>query len=899
MFNLSADALSAFKTKLAKAQIRVDLVSGDAIPDLNEDDLKSLKIERAGVSGKSIEIGAARSFELNLELENGDGRFKGVNFDGAKLYLQTFIGAHTCPLGYFTVDGHENLTGSIQLTALDRMVLFDKSANLPSHIFPLTVKNLVLRACDYCGVDSSKLDFNSLCNAEYEVRNAPESEPSWRTIIIWACEILGACAFFDAEGYFRIRWYENTGLKITPSDRFTHKIFENDVVVRGVEIIDTDKQSYVAGEIDSGFYFSIEGNELLSHDYGDVAANLGARLIGFLHRPFTATTLTLPNIFPLDIMTYVDSDGNEYSVCVTSCDYTFNGNTALEGAGESEATSGFASMNPLTKQERAILAASLKKVTDDTRQEISEKQAALLRVNEIISNALGLYLIPVTNAADGSTQYYFANKPTLEESSLIYVFNAGGFAWANKWGGSNKNTVWNYGITSEGNAVLNYLTVNKLTADHISVEKIVGAINASTGEQLLQIEADHLNINGVISANGTFSVDESGYITATGGEIAGLEMVRQVETDGDNNTVEIVKQLRNKTDSFHIKVTEDADGKAKETEVLITNLLCDYIKANNSSNLIDLCYQGKVEEITATLSYGSSFDLTITGTPNGLNWIRRTVTINITLSGTVLTPKKVTVAWGIQGVNVYADCSYTANITIPKGTSGVYTYSTTYFNTYGLNVPVNFAYFVETNGNTLKFTTAEETDTMLAIRGNTIPLETDTYGFGHEDKRWKGGYFETVYADNLKLGGVNAAAPQANDDRPSDYYLYESSGDTISGSTFSKTGETKVSETSSFWTVVKYQNIKLGDMIITVASYNGELKNDRWYRFTTPKNGRIVSVQVTPWGGDTGESLSGNTHAGSLCVRWDTSANTSTVYIGCDTNSCAQGFICTIISIPI
>ena len=515
MYLMSSKAIEAFKQLPTQARITVDLLSGKIIPDITEKDIESLSLERSSVSGKSVEIGSARAFELTLELNNHDGKFGGINFDGAKISVRVGAGGFWCPLGLFTIDGHKNKTGSVELTALDRMVWFDKQADFSGTVFPVSVKDLVIKACYSCGVDSSKLKFNSI-NATYPIKTAPKSAVTWRTVLMWCAEIMGVCAYIDSEGYLVMKWYETTGEEITASDRYDHTLHESDVVLAGVKIIDGDKAAHAVGS-QSGFVFSIEGNELISDNCDLLAQNLGHQLIGFKHRPFTAETLSMPHLFPMDLMTYVEPDGTTHPVCITGYEFTLNGNTKLKGTGESETTSGYASLNPLTAKEQAIINASLKHTEEKVITVINEKQTALLRMNEIIANATGLYLITDIDADNGSTHYYFTNKPALADSTLIYVWNAGGFAWATEWGGSNSRTSWIYGITKDGNAVLNYLSLNKLTADQIDVESlnIVKVLNASAETIILksnrlEIESDY------------FTLTAAGEITATSGKIGGF-----------------------------------------------------------------------------------------------------------------------------------------------------------------------------------------------------------------------------------------------------------------------------------------------------------------------------------------------------------------------------------------
>lgn len=558
MYRVSDELLNAIKNNTARALISFDLVSG-SVSDITNDEIATLSIERASVSGKSLEIGAARAFEMTLRL-NAAENFKGVRFEGAEARVRigytTSRGVEYIPLGVFTIDGSEKQSGEIELAALDRMVKFDRDADFSSIVFPISVESLALRVCYACGIDTSRLNLSDLPNASYLVEQAPGA-CTWRRVLMWCLEIMGVCAYIDAEGYIVAKWYEDTGERLTASDRFDHKIHENDVVVRGVQVIDEEETAHLAGEA-SGFVFTIEGNELLTHDHGAVASNLAAVLVGFRHRPFEAEALPHPHLFPLDMLTYIDEDGEEIAVCVSGCVFTMNDNTELTGAGESETTSGYASLDPMTERERAIVAAALKKqeaaIIEKTGGIFEQKAEALTRMNEVVANALGLYVITYAEA-DGSTQTYFCNKPTLAASSLIYVFNAGGFAWTDAWGGSNAATVWKYGITRDANAVLNYLTVERLTADHIDVGSLIVSGDFATvtkdddGNVITSAKISTAGVE-IVSPNFTLTTDGSitaknavlsGEIIATSGEIGAFAIDGKKLTNIDGSgSIEII-----------------------------------------------------------------------------------------------------------------------------------------------------------------------------------------------------------------------------------------------------------------------------------------------------------------------------------------------------------------------
>lgn len=880
MYKIPKEIAQAFKTERALARIAVELVSGEAIDEITEHDIDTLTIERAAVSGNVIEIGAARLFELKLRLNNAEEKFNDVQFDGSHLRVRTGVkkdnGVELIPMGLFIVDGHEEDNGDLILTAFDYMVKFDRAANFSGVVFPTTPATLIRRACDRCGVDPSRLDFSKLPNADYVIERAPESAVTWRSVLMWCCQILGACAYTDAEGYLIVKWYTDTGEKLTASDRFSHKLFLKDVTVKGVEIV-TDEAIYRAGS-DEGFIFSIEENELITHDFESVARNLGAALIGFTHRPFYTPTLPFPHLFPLDMMTYVKPNGEEVAVCVSSYKFTLNGRTELKGVGESETTSGFATLSPLTEKQKAVIAAGLRKIEKETRDEISEAEASLLRLNEVMGNAFGLYVV-THKEQDGSTQIYFCDKPTLEQSGLIYAFNAGGFAWTTEWKGSNEATIWNYGITRDGNAILNYLTLNKLTAEHISVAEIVGAINKSSGESILQIDADHLNINGAISANGTFSIDKSGFMKATGGEIAGL-LIERGEFVDDNEEVKVQKTIRTPSDEFHILATEDKQGKTLSSEVAITSLLCDTVTARNNDNEIALCWSSGGKEVTATvgIEIGSISQFKIIDLQGKTHYcVSGAIRIKFTSEDSSFTGLLKAETFTV----IYKNGNRDESITVTAGKGATYRdFGFSFDSVLGYPSLPSGIKFADTGTGTKTFRTIEATDATISTRGNFVPRESNAFDIGSSDFNWRRGYFQRLDAsENMYIGGNKVAAPSVQKYSNSTTVSINAS----SASTSTDSG-TPVS--------ARIRVIQCGAIKFITVTCPESLSNKKWAHIDLSAYcSEIHGLSVVSITQSSSTSLSGSNQAGRFVVDYDQRViNEKRISIGCEAGGSNGGF---------
>lgn len=129
---------------------------------------------------------------------------------------------------------------------------------------------------------------------------------------------------------------------------------------------------------------------------------------------------------------------------------------------------------------------------------------------------------------ENGTQLNLATiKQTADDagSSIAQVAaSVGGYTKVDSWSTSGKYTNKVYYNTSN-NKYYYYKSGWKSTEDPIeaglkvTAASIVTAINGDTTG--ITLNADHINLNGFVSANQTFTIDTTGYMTATGGTIGG------------------------------------------------------------------------------------------------------------------------------------------------------------------------------------------------------------------------------------------------------------------------------------------------------------------------------------------------------------------------------------------
>lgn len=482
MYSVTSTVANLFKTNsVQELSIAVTPVTGSSFTITSADVLANgMSINRYCASGDAISFGTCVASELTLRLENGDGRFNSVVFEGAQLYVRvgTANGNSTSwiPLGYFTIDNAPRRLAIIEITALDRMVQFDKPVNEYALNLPSTVANLVSACCSECNV-TLQTTLSSFPNASYSVTSIGEMENmTYRTILQWCCQIMGVCGYMDWAGQLRLGWYANATISsslvtLAPADRYTSDLFEQEIQITGVVVKGSENQALYGTD---EYALIIEGNNLIAEtDLATIANGLSSR-VGFAYHPFTASALAMPYIYPLDVIGF-NYKGTVYNVAVTEVTFTCSAPTQLKGTGESSQSRSYARINPLTQRERAIVA-NLKAEMNAT---LNRAVNNAIEFNDMISNALGLYITDMPDGSGGTIRYMH-DAPNIADSTYIVTINAGGFAWTDDW--NSGSPVWNYGITSSGFAMF-----KRLSAEGIDVTNVNSDYRA-------EVTPEHFNI---------------------------------------------------------------------------------------------------------------------------------------------------------------------------------------------------------------------------------------------------------------------------------------------------------------------------------------------------------------------------------------------------------------------
>lgn len=397
MVNLSQDIIKSFNEGNKQIAL-IEVTAGSKTFTITDADIiqGGLKIDRYCVTNSKIEVGSAVASELSLKLRNYDGKFNDVSFEGAVLNVKIGIKLSSVlegatlgkgilgrmilgsassdqdvayvPCGLFIVDTPPRKLSTISISALDYMVLFDREVNASALSFPIHVDALIQKICSICNVTLAT-DVSVLPNHYFSIGGLPDTNQklTYRQLLQWCAQLTGTCAFMDGSGRLVLKWYEQTGVTITASERYASDMLENDITITGFTCDDGKGNTYLSGTAD--YTLDLSDCGFLTNAYEGVLKELQAARGGFAYRPYSATIKSAPYLFPLDMIRYKDKDSVVHDTIVTNVTIALNCNTAISGAGETVTSSSYAqSTSGVTSQQAATDRANLEKINQTATQ---------------------------------------------------------------------------------------------------------------------------------------------------------------------------------------------------------------------------------------------------------------------------------------------------------------------------------------------------------------------------------------------------------------------------------------------------------------------------------------------------------------------------------------------------
>jgi hypothetical protein len=284
----------AYKNAIAQNERNVRItgtitLKDESIINITDADivLGSLYVSEQCVSGEDIEVGNVYASELGLELTSPP--LNPYSLDGARIIINYGINVEPdpeedpaweyVPLGYFYVTEIERKQTTVNLKALDGMILFD--TDLSGVLTTGTPYALVSSCCTKAGVvlanDSG--EFAAFANGGSSFTLPAESKiETCRDLIMWVCQLTGTFARMNRLGQLEIvPVTAGTSVKtIAKQDRFTSDVSDFYVKITKVAM-KVGEEEYSQGT--AGMTLTLEENPLLA---GKSEAEINAALAEIL-----------------------------------------------------------------------------------------------------------------------------------------------------------------------------------------------------------------------------------------------------------------------------------------------------------------------------------------------------------------------------------------------------------------------------------------------------------------------------------------------------------------------------------------------------------------------------------------------------------------------------------------
>ena len=539
MLSISSEyelSLNENSNQLIKAKITF---ADNTVRELTGDDIVSCDFDQQVSSDSSFDVGTAIIDQMNITLNNHDGRFDACDFTKAQFVVwvgkQLSKGTEWIQRGVYTANQPDSYNGTIAVSALDCLSKFEvsfsdykKSANLTDGQ-KVTARSVIDGMSRYCGVawsDDGNADLNVQFCFDYVDQSA-----TCKQVLAYTCQACCVNASAAVDGRLRTVWYDSTPFEAEDSwdggefdaakpyatgaskdggnftdyssgasadggtfftNRNVHRLYAfsnitvntDDVVITGVRVTErsvtvgsktTNGGTYTVGT--DGYVLDVSNNPLIIPGTGkSVADRIGAKVIGLRFRPFSGKHICVPSLEAGDCACVIDRKQNVYKTYVTRVKYSVNGGMTVSCGAKS------ASRN--SADNAGASTSAVVKSRNELHQELGIRDEAIKNLGESLANASGLYHTEAKQP-DGSTVYYLHDKPTTGESQIIYKVTASGIGIS-----TDAGKTYATGLSADGNAVLNRIYAIGINADYLTT----GRISSKNGNSFIDLDTEEANL---------------------------------------------------------------------------------------------------------------------------------------------------------------------------------------------------------------------------------------------------------------------------------------------------------------------------------------------------------------------------------------------------------------------
>lgn len=490
----------------------------------------------------SFPVGATVCKTMKLELDNTEDQWKDYNFYQAKVHaylkLQTSVAEpasesiwmddfyepildidgnsivlsraasedryETIDKGVYTITTPEQYGEILSFTALDDM--YKTNAKYYSALtLPQPIMALVRDACESLNIP---MGFSSMAHGNVIVTALPDNM-TFRQLIGWAAMLETANARIDNRGYLQfIKWnfgaVENGSLVPFKLEDYVSSptLSSDDIVITGIRVKNKESESLFGT---AGYVLELENNLLSDSDLGTVAAWIGGDLVGAKFRNLQGDLIYNPLLEFGDMAYSFDRNGNKYLTPITDVSSPLNGITTVKTQADDPIRNSSTYMSEATK--------ALVEARQLVKDERTEREKAVERLANTLKESGGLYMTEDPQD-DGSVIYYMHNKPTLEESDIVWKLTAEAIGISTDGG-----KTYPYGFTVTGEMITRLLYAEGINASYINAGALI--VRDTSGKIIFSADIDNnqIVIDGASVRIGASPLD--GLLNSMQGQIDG------------------------------------------------------------------------------------------------------------------------------------------------------------------------------------------------------------------------------------------------------------------------------------------------------------------------------------------------------------------------------------------
>lgn len=273
MYSVSNNYLNA----LAAPVKTFRLIGTVGTVSFDESNIIDISIDNQVSEGSEIKIGSVYAGVLTatfngLTIARGSWVGKTITLSEGLLIDATNDTYEDVPLGIFTVAEANHTAEGVEVTAYDAMTNFDKTRNDLTDTG--TAYAFLTLMCQKCGVTlgSTLADIQALPNGTETFSIYAENDiETWRDLLSWIAQTLGAVATIGRDGKLYLRQYSMTAAAtIDETHRFTGCSFSDFVTYyTGMSVVDIAlrQTEYKSEVVDDGLTYNLGSNPLVQGHY--------------------------------------------------------------------------------------------------------------------------------------------------------------------------------------------------------------------------------------------------------------------------------------------------------------------------------------------------------------------------------------------------------------------------------------------------------------------------------------------------------------------------------------------------------------------------------------------------------------------------------------------------------